>query len=213
MTTQERNAAPSEPAGGDPAATDAGPPAETHNGTGVARVSVLGRWRDVAVGTVAEAEQTSVRVLAGLRRGVTNPSRMLRGGAAAGSNGLIQRIDGLAERGAAERARGRRQLATTLDTAVGAVAASPVVARIVDAQLERVLRPLVGAVLDEILDMLEREPERIRSLVRSQRSTMVDELVGHIRSGAAAGDTNIDRLTSRVLHQNPAAVPPPSDPR
>jgi hypothetical protein len=67
---------------------------------------------------------------------------------------------------------------------------------------------VVDTVLDNVIDLLEREPDRIRSLVRSQRNTMVDELVNRIRSGAAAGDGNVDRLTSRVLHQDPAPAPP-----
>jgi len=164
----------------------------------------LGRWGDVAVGTMAEAEQASRRVLGVVRRDVAQRGRRLSDGATE----TRRRIAGLAERGAAERVRRRELLAASLDTALIALATSPVLERIVDAQLERVLRPVVDAVLDNVIDLLEREPERIRSLVRSQRSTMVDELVNRIRSGAAAGDNSVDRLTSRVLHQDPAPVPP-----
>ena len=106
----------------------------------------------------------------------------------------------LAERGAAERTRGRNWAEERLNAAMLTVATSRPVDSVVDTQLERVLRPLVGAVLDDVLDLLEREPERIRVLVRSQRTTMVDELMDRVRSGAAAGDTNVDRLTSKVLH-------------
>jgi hypothetical protein len=168
----------------------------------------LGRWGDVAVGTMAEAEQASLHILGLVTRDVTRRGRSLSEGAA----GMRRLIAGLAERGAVERVRRREAMAAHLDTAVGALATSAVLGRVVDAQLERVLRPVVDAVLDNVIDLLEREPERIRTLVRSQRSTMVDELVNRIRSGAAAGDSNVDRLASRVLHQPPAPVPP-TDPR
>jgi len=173
--------------------------------------SQLGRWGDLAVGTAVDAEQSTQLVFAALRYGVTRRRRAVSDRAEAGATGLGRRITELTERGAAERARGRALIAATLDAAVAAVATSPVLERVVDTQLERVLRPVVGAVLDDIVDMLEREPERIRSLVRSQRTTMVDEVVGRVRSGAAAGDGNVDRLSSRVLHQGPPA--PPSEPR
>ena len=163
-----------------------------------------GRWGDVAVGTMAEAEQASLRLLGLVRRDMQRRGQSLSDGAA----GMRRRIAGLAARGAVERTRRREALAAHLDTAVGALATSHVLTRVVDAQLERVLRPVVDAVLDNVIDLLEREPERIRTLVRSQRSTMVDELVNRIRSGAAAGDSGVDRLTSRVLHQEPAPTPP-----
>jgi hypothetical protein len=164
----------------------------------------LGRWGDVAVGTMAAAEQASRRVFDIFRRDAAQRGRSLSDGAA----GTRRRIAGLAELGAAERHRGRELVTARLDTALTALATSPVLGRVVDAQLERVLRPVVDAVLDNVIDLLEREPDRIRSLVRSQRSTMVDELVSKIRSGAAAGDSSVDRLTTRVLHQKPAPAPP-----
>jgi hypothetical protein len=164
----------------------------------------LARWSDVAVGTMAEAERASRRALGVVRRDVAHSGRRLSDGAA----GTRRTIAGLAERGAAERQRGRDLMAAGLDTALVSLATSPVLGRVVDVQLERVLRPVVDAVLDNVIDLLEREPDRIRSLVRSQRSTMVDELLTRIRSGAAAGDSNVDRLTSRVLHQDPAPAPP-----
>ena len=71
------------------------------------------------------------------------------------------------------------------------------------------LRPVVRAVLDDVLQLLEREPERIQALIRGQRESMVDELVGRIRTGAATGDTAVDRLTFRVFHRGPRAAPAP----
>lgn len=165
-----------------------------------------GQLRDVTVGAVVEAEQVSARVFALIRRGMAEPRQTLAGGAEAGMTTVRTRVGALAERGAAERTRGWDWATARFNAAIRTVAGSPPVDRAVDAQLERVLRPLVGAVLDDVLDLLEREPERIRALVRSQRTSMVDELMDRVRSGAAAGDNNVDRLTSKVLR-----VPPPSD--
>jgi hypothetical protein len=84
----------------------------------------------------------------------------------------------LAERGAARRTR-------MVDAMITAIATSPLVERVVEIQLDRVL------------ELLEREPERIRALVRGQRDNMVGEVVGRVRTGAAAGDDAVDRLTLR----------------
>jgi len=172
------------------------------------RAGGLGRLGDVAVGTLVEAEEVSQRVFGVLGRGLAERRRMLSGEAASRGSRLRGRILELAERGSAERVRARERMTAGVDAVVTAVSRSPVLAHVVDAQLDRVLRPLVDVVLDEVLDLLEREPDRIRALVRSQRNTMVDELVGRVRAGAAAGDDNVDRLTSRVLHQSPAPSPP-----
>jgi hypothetical protein len=157
----------------------------------------VGRWRDVAVGAAFEAEETAAGLLADLRR--TGAWRR-------------RRIAELAERGAAERARGRERAAGAVEGAATAVASSPlldrivvvtspVVDRIVDAQLERILRPVVLAVLDDVLVLLEKEPDRVQALIRGQRDNMVDELVARIRTGAANGDIAVDRLTSRMFHR------------
>jgi len=68
----------------------------------------------------------------------------------------------------------------------------------------------VVAVLDDVLVLLDEEPERIKSLIRGQRDSMVDELVGRIRTGASAGDTVVDRWTARVFRRTPAPVPVPA---
>jgi hypothetical protein len=150
------------------------------------------RWRDTAVGAAFEAQDAAARLVAGLRRAAARQD---------------QRWAELAARGAVERARGRQRAAATLESATAVVATSPLVDRIVDAQLERILRPVVLAVLDDVLHLLEQEPERIQSLVRGQRDTMADELVSRIRSGASAGDTAVDRFTARILHRGARPVP------
>jgi hypothetical protein len=169
----------------------------------------VARWRDVAVGAAFEAEETAAGLLDDLRRA-----------------GVWRRrwIAELAERGAAERIRGRERAAGAVEGAATAVAASPLVDRmvvvasplvdrIVDAQLERILRPVVLTVLDEVLVLLEKEPDRIQALIRGQRENMVDELVARIRTGAANGDIAVDRLTSRMFHRGrrPVGRPPATD--
>jgi hypothetical protein len=149
------------------------------------------RWGDVALGAAFQAEETTVALLADLRR----------------TGAWRRRIAGLAERGAAERARGRLRAVVAVEGAATAVATSAIVDRVVDAQLERLLRPIVLAVLDEVLGLLEQEPERIQALMRGQRDSMVDELITRIRAGAATGDTAVDRLTSRVFHRDRRPAP------
>jgi hypothetical protein len=164
----------------------------------------LGRWRDAALGAVFQAQDSTVAVIVVVRdagRGV--------GAGAAG------RLDGLAGRGAVERERATagllaqaRRARTAVESAVLAVATSELAGRVVDAQLNRVLRPVV----ETVLTVLEQEPDRIQPLVRGQRDTMVDELVGRIRSGAAAGDGAVDRMTGRMLRRGSQPVPaPPAD--
>ncbi|GGQ48830.1 hypothetical protein [Couchioplanes azureus] len=154
-------------------------------------------WGDAAVGAAFEAEAAAARLVRDLRRVAEERRRHLRE---------------WAERGAAERERYRRRTAQAAEAAVAAVATSPLVDRIVDNQLRRVLRPVVHAVLDDVLLLLEKEPDRIRTLIRGQRESMVDELVGRLRAGAEAGDTAVDRLTSRMLHHGSGPQPaPPGD--
>jgi hypothetical protein len=159
-----------------------------------APIAGVTRWLDVALGAALGAEDVATGLIADLRR-------------AASANG--RRIDELAERGAVQRARGRRRANAAARSAVTAVATSAPVDLAVDAQLERVLRPVVRAVLDDVLLLLEQEPERIQSLIRGQRESMVDEVVGRIRTGAAAGDTAVERLTTRVFHRGPKPAPAP----
>ncbi|GIE30701.1 hypothetical protein Ait01nite_037460 [Actinoplanes italicus] len=94
----------------------------------------------------------------------------------------------LAERGAARRTR-------MVDALITAIATSPLVERVVEIQLDRVL------------ELLEREPERIRALVRGQRDNMVGEVVGRVRTGAAAGDDAVDRLTLRWTRNGTESKP------
>jgi hypothetical protein len=187
-------------------------------------------WRDVAVGTAFEAEEAVVALLAAVRRQAAAPVQRSTDGAASlvalvrrqaaapversteGAASLVaqvrRRVAEAAERGAAEQLRARRRGAVLLDDLAASVAASSVVNRVVDVQVDRILRPLVVTVLDDVLAMLEAEPDRIQSLVRGQRDTMVDELVGHIRTGAVAGDTVVDRWTGRMFRRTHTPASP-----
>jgi len=155
------------------------------------------RVRDVLVGAAYQAQDAAELLAAGARYSAGSATRPLTGAATTAR----RRMDDMAERGVAERERAQRRAAATLDAALTAIATSAIVNKLVDAQVERILRPLVRDILDDVLALLEKEPDRIQSLVRGQRDTMVDELVGRIRSGAAAGDDAVDRITTRVLRR------------
>jgi hypothetical protein len=167
-----------------------------------APVAGVSRWLDVALGAAFLAEDVAAGLIADLRRTPGLMADLRRTASAQG-----RRVDELAERGATERARGRRRAVAAARSAVTAVATSSLVDLAVDAQLERVLRPLVRTVLDDVLLLLEQEPERIQSLIRGQRETMVDEVVGRIRTGAAVGDAAVERLTTRMFRRAPAPLP------
>jgi hypothetical protein len=161
----------------------AGPAGTTPPG---ARPTLL-QWADTVVGAAFATEDATTEVIAGLRR----------------------HLDRLAGRGATERTRWRQRARQTAQGAVSAVATSPVIDRVVDEQLQRVLRPVVLAVLDDVLLLLEKEPERIQTLIRGQRESMVDELVGRLRAGAQAGDTAVDRMSFRVFRRGTRPEPGP----
>ncbi|GAA4736170.1 hypothetical protein [Phytohabitans rumicis] len=164
-------------------------------------------WRHVAIGAVLEAEDAAAVLLTAARRRAAIPATRYAELAAAARRRLVT----TAERGAVEYARGQRRTAELVDALAAMVAASPVVDRVVDVQVDRVLRPLVGAVLDEVLALLEAEPERIRSLIKGQRESMVDELVGRIRTGAAVSDAAVDRWTARVFRRTLQPAPAQPD--
>ena len=159
-------------------------------------------WLDVAVGAAVEAEEAAAALLAAIRRRTVAPVQQSGERATSLVTLTRRRIIETGERGAAEQLRARQRAALLLDRLAIAAATSPVVNRMIDVQVDRMLRPLVVAVLDEVLGLLENEPERIQPLIRGQRESMVDELVGRIRTGAAAGDTAVDRWTARVLRRN-----------
>jgi hypothetical protein len=156
--------------------------------------NLVARWRDVAVGVALEGEEITAGLIGALRRAVAQPDRQ---------------IAELAERGALARTRGRQRAIDAVQAAVLTVATSSLVDRVIDAQLERVLRPVVLTVLDDVLLLLEREPDRIQALIRGQRESMVDELVSRIRTGAAVGDIRVDRLTQRMFRREPRPAPAP----
>ncbi|MEU8236257.1 hypothetical protein AB0C12_42265 [Actinoplanes sp. NPDC048967] len=166
-------------------------PADSPAGTAQpAARRTLPRWGDTMVGAAFTAQSATTEAAAVLRR----------------------HLDRLAQRGASERTRWRRRAEETARSAMSTVATAPIIDRVVDGQLERILRPVVLAVLDDVLLLLEKEPERIQTLIRGQRENMVDELVGRLRSGAQAGDTAVDRMSFRVFRRGNRAEPgPPLD--
>ncbi len=159
------------------------------------------RWGDTVVGAAFAAEEATADLIAALRRVTARRAQRVAR--------LAEHSARLAERGATERARWQQRAERTAEAAVTTVAASTLIDRVVDRQLQRLLRPVVLAVLDDVLLLLEKDPERIQALIRGQRETMVDELVGRLRAGAEAGDTVVDRLTFRAFHRGPRRQPPP----
>ncbi|MBB2941310.1 succinate dehydrogenase/fumarate reductase flavoprotein subunit [Actinoplanes lutulentus] len=149
----------------------------------------LVRLGDVALGAAVRAGESTAEAVERLRAAA--PKQPLRSRA-----DLVQeRFDALRRRGEAERRRGQGALSRAVDAAMTAIATSPLVERIVEIQVDRVLA------------MLEKEPERIQVLVRGQRDTVVGEMVGRVRSGAVAGDAAVDRLTLRMTRRGGASEP------
>jgi len=153
-----------------------------------------GRWRDVAVGTVFDAEDVVAQLVTAARQRTAGAVHRAR-----------TRVDALAERGAHEAGLGEQRAAEAVGALLTAIATSPPADRLIDAQLDRTVRPLMVKVLDDVLALLEAEPQRLRSVVRGQRDNLLDELVNRLRSGTAAGDEAVDRLTGQV-RRSPAAV-------
>ena len=157
------------------------------------------RLRDVAVGAVFDLEDVVVGLftLGRLRAGAARTEAVRR--ATDTMTVLRARAAELAERGAAERERGHEAVTTAMQTIVDAVATSPAVDRLIDAQIDRTVRPLMVKVLDDILALLEAEPDKVRSIIRGQRDSIVDDLVTRLREDAAAGDRAVDRLAARAM--------------
>ncbi len=157
------------------------------------------RWRDVAVGAVYDIED----VVVGL-------AVVARDRAAGRVAAVRARVEALGERGAAERVRTGRRVTSAVGSLVDTMATSPLLDRIVDAQLDRTVRPLVVRVLDDVLTQLQEEPDRVRSVIREQRDSMADDIVTRLREDTAAGDAAVDRMTSRMLGRRvPSGTPPP----
>ena len=157
---------------------------------------------NVMVGAAAGTKDAAA-LLAGAARGTTRRWRSadVRGSVRAG-------LTITAERGVTARVSGRRKVGEIVDALAATIATSPLVNRVVDVQVDRILRPVVRTVLDDVLELLEAEPERIQGVMRGQRDTMVDELVDRVRAGAAAGDAVVDRWRDRVLRRTPPAPAP-----
>ncbi len=151
-------------------------------------------WADAAVGVLFEAEAAIASL----------PARPPAMAAKAGRH-----LAALAGRGQVERDRARKRVTDLADAVIDAIATSPVVDRVVDVQLDRVVRPMVAVVLDDVFASLEANPARVQGLVRGQSTSMVGELVGRIRGGAFAGDAAVDRVTARLLGRTADPTPAP----
>ena len=157
------------------------------------------RWRNVAVGVLFDAEDVAFGALSEFGRWAAHQGLRPVRRTGATVSGVTGRLSDLAERGAAETEHGRRVATSAATGLTQRVATNTVVNGMVDAQIDRIVRPLVAAVLDDVLALLENEPERVQSLIRSQRETITDEVVGRIRSSTAAGDIAVQGLVGRLL--------------
>jgi hypothetical protein len=102
----------------------------------------------------------------------------------------------------------RRPVSGIARDLVQRVATTPVVNWVVDAQVERAVWPIVPRVVDDVLLLLSTEPDRVRVLIREQRTSLTDEMLDHVRVSAAAGDAAIDRAVMRLLGRRPATKAP-----
>lgn len=186
--------------------TPAEPSAATPAAAGPIRVWFL---PDIAVGATAGAVGAIGALLGAAGRAAARRTPSREDAGRLGEQ-VGRRLTDLADRGAVQRQRGQRFAVTVVDAASTTVVTSAMVNRAVDLQLNRVLRPVVAAVLDDVLERLEADPERVRSLVRGQRDSMIDEIVGHVRAGALAGDTTVERWTTRILRRSPASAATPA---
>jgi hypothetical protein len=156
-------------------------------------------WRNVTVGALFEAEDAASGLLSGIGRKAGDYRRLSARGAGAAVLRVTDRLSRLAAQGAAETERSRRAATAAAEAVTRMAATSTPVNRAVDAQLDRVVRPLVATVLDDVLATLAAEPERVRSLVRDQRETITDDVVDRIRASATAGDAAVQGTVARLL--------------
>src|SRR3954452_8572295 len=168
-------------------------------------------WREVAIGAVFEAEDVAAAVAGGVGR-AARIARLRTPPPTAAMTAARGRLDRLARRGIGEEDRGRLRATGAVDALMTAIATAPMVERVVDAQVDRLLRPLVAPLRDDVLAQLEHDPQRVRALIRGQRESMVDELVGRIRQSTAIGDAAVDRTTARVLRRPGSAPAEPVTP-
>ncbi|WP_433829848.1 hypothetical protein ACQP2E_09285 [Actinoplanes sp. CA-015351] len=148
----------------------------------------LQQFGDVALGAAIRAGESTAGAVERLRA-AARPGEALRPQVGE----LQELLAALRRRGEAERQRGQGALGRAVDSAMTAIAENPLVNRIVDVQVDRMLA------------ILEKEPDRLRGLVRGQRDTVVGEMVGRVRTGAAAGDAAVDRLTLRMTRRGDTA--------
>src|SRR5690606_18096874 len=85
----------------------------------------------------------------------------------------------------------------------------PLVMGIVDEALE----PLLQQALPRVIDVLNEDPDAIRSLVRDQSTGIAVEMTETVRFKAADADDRIDRIVRRVLRRKPPAVTPLEPPQ
>jgi hypothetical protein len=99
------------------------------------------------------------------------------------------------EAGRRYRARASRYIDSQLDRFAG----SRPVSAVVDAQLARLLEPLVDRALPIVLDRLGQQREQVRAIVWEHGEDLTGELVAGIRDRVAAADATAERMARRLF--------------
>lgn len=166
------------------------------------------RWPHTAVGALFDGEDAAIAGLAEFERWARERRKLAIERREEARAGITDRLANLADEGAAQTALGRRAASAAATAVARRVATNSLVNSMVDAQLERVLRPMIAVVLDDVFSVLDADPDKVRNLIRDQRESITDEVVGRIRAGAVAGDTSVQGLVSRLLRSRRGSKPP-----
>jgi hypothetical protein len=108
-------------------------------------------------------------------------------------------VASLATRGEQVERRFRARASQYLDSRLDRLAGSRPVSVVVDAQLDRLLEPLVDRALPIVLDRLGQQRQQVRAIVWEHGGDLTDELVEGIRDRAVAADTTAERMARRLL--------------
>jgi hypothetical protein len=172
---------PEPTAGADPAADEAAPITGTH--------VVLGSLAALARVGAAVGQQASR---------IVRRQEPTWNGALVSARGRVV-VASLASRGEELERRSRAWASRYFDGQLDRFAGSRPVSAIVDAQLDRLLEPLVDRALPIVLDRLGQQREQVRAIVWEHGEDLTGELVAGIRDRAAMADTTAERMTRRLF--------------
>jgi hypothetical protein len=85
----------------------------------------------------------------------------------------------------------------------------------VEAIIAEALEPILRQALPTVVEVLNEDPDTIRSLVRDQSTGIAGEMTDTVRARAASADDHLDRIVRRLTFRKPAkqlGPPPPAGP-